>query len=59
VAVFHVSNRYLDLEPVISDVATSVGAASLLESDTYLSREARGTNTLRSKWMVVSATLPQ
>jgi hypothetical protein len=59
VTAFRVSNRYRDLEPVISDVATSVGAASSLGSDTSLSREARGTDTSLAKWMVVSATVPQ
>lgn len=53
---FHISNRYLDLEPVVANAATSIGASALVGSDTYLSPEERGPNRSLSKWVVVSAS---
>ena len=53
---FHISNRYLDLEPVVANAATSISASALIGSDTYLSPEERGPNRSLSKWVLVSAS---
>jgi spermidine synthase len=54
VVAFHISNRYLDLEPVVAGIAASVGATALVGSDTYLSAEERGPFRSLSKWVAVS-----
>jgi len=54
VVAFHISNRYLDLEPVVAGIASSVGASALVGSDTYLSAEERGPFRNLSKWVAVS-----
>ena len=54
VVAFHISNRYLDLEPVVAGIAGSVGASALVGSDTYLSAEERGPFRNLSKWVAVS-----
>jgi hypothetical protein len=56
VVAFHISNRYLDLEPVVAEIARSLGATALTGSDSYLSNEARGPYRSLSKWVVVSAS---
>jgi spermidine synthase len=54
VVAFHISNRYLDLEPVVAGIARSVGASALVGSDTYLSAEERGPFRNLSKWVAIS-----
>ena len=54
IVAFHISNRYLDLEPVVAGIAGSVGASALVGSDTYLSAEERGPFRNLSKWVAVS-----
>ena len=51
---FHISNRYLDLEPVVAETAGSLGATALTGSDAYLSNEERGPYRSLSKWVLVS-----
>jgi spermidine synthase len=54
VVVFHISNRYLNLEPVVAGVAHAAGAAALLGSDLYLSPEERGPYGSASIWVAVA-----
>jgi hypothetical protein len=53
---FHISNRYLDLEPVVAEIASSLGTSTLTGSDTYFSPEERGKYRSLSKWVLVSRT---
>ena len=54
IVAFHISNRYLDLEPVVASTAKSLGAASMLGLDGIISsRQAEQYKTL-SRWVMVS-----
>jgi len=53
---FHISNRYLELAPVLVGVAHAVGAVAMLGSDTYLAPEDRGPNRSASEWVLVART---
>src|SRR5262249_19778292 len=52
--VFHISNRYLDLEPVIANLAAAEGMACLVQSDEQFSRDTLGKRP--STWAVVANT---
>ena len=54
VGALHISNRYLDLEPVVAGIPQSVGASALVGSDTYLSPAERGPFRSLSKWVAIS-----
>jgi spermidine synthase len=56
ILAFHISNRYLDLEPVVASTATSLGAASLVGVDGVISRRQADQYKSLSRWMVVSRT---
>jgi hypothetical protein len=50
---FHISNRYLDLEPVIASAATLLGLTSLTRADHVTEAEARD-GKASSIWMVTA-----
>ncbi len=50
--VFHTSNRYLDLEPVVGNIAAAEGMACIMQSDTATSAETPG--KLSSTWVLVA-----
>jgi hypothetical protein len=54
IMAFHISNRYLDLEPVLARAANSLGLTYLLGSDDYMSQEDRGLFRSLSRWVIVS-----
>ena len=51
--VFHLSNRYLELAPVVAAAAASLGAGAL--EQTY---DAASPDAARSKWLVVARAGP-
>jgi hypothetical protein len=59
IVAFHISNRYLDLEPVVATTAKSLGAPSLVGVDGIVSsRQAEQYKSL-SKWVMVSRSAPR
>jgi hypothetical protein len=52
---FHVTNRYLDLEPVVAGVARSLGLAGLTETHRASAAEERA-GVRSSHWIVVART---
>jgi spermidine synthase len=54
VVAFHISNRYLDLEPVVAEVARAAGATALVGSDAYLPSADRRPFESLSKWVAIS-----
>jgi len=54
VVVFHISNRYLELEPVVAGVGRSLGLPVLAGSDSHLTPEDRGPYRSLSRWVVVA-----
>jgi len=53
IVVFHISNNYLDLQPVVSTLAADAGLASLTERDTRISEAQTKNGTFPSVWVVV------
>ncbi|MDQ5843972.1 MAG: fused MFS/spermidine synthase [Acidobacteriota bacterium] len=51
IVAFHVSNRYLNLEPLLSGLASRIGAAALIREDTETNLPA---GKYRSKWVVIA-----
>ena len=51
---FHISNRYLNLKPVVANLATANGFACVMRSDTQLSREESDAGKTASVWMVLA-----
>ena len=52
---FHVTNRYLDLEPVVAGVARSLGLVGLTQEHRASAREERA-GVRSSHWIVVART---
>jgi spermidine synthase len=52
--VFHISNNYLDLEPVVANLAEDAGLAGLIQYDTDLSKRKVEEGTSPSIWAVVA-----
>ena len=57
ILVFHTSNRYLDLNPVLGNLARDAGLISLSGSDLKLSDEDRQKQKSPSTWVVMARTL--
>jgi hypothetical protein len=51
---FHISNRYLDLEPVIVEIARDARLAGIVGADGTLTPEQVGAFKMTSKWVVLS-----
>jgi hypothetical protein len=52
---FNVTNRYVDLEPVLADLARTIEVAAAIRSDDVISAEDRSRYDKRySVWVVVS-----
>ena len=56
ILVFHISNRYLDLKPVLGNLARDAGLVALSNSDLKLSDEDRKKKKLASTWVVMART---
>jgi hypothetical protein len=54
VIVFHLSNRYLDLEPVLGRLIEDAGAAGLIRVNTARSKELLGSDGDPSIWAAVA-----
>jgi spermidine synthase len=52
ILAFHISNRHLDLEPVLANLAKDAGMACLVERDTHIIPRGRWA----SDWMVLANT---
>ncbi len=52
---YHISNRYLDLAPVLAAEARDLGVASLVGEDSLLGEEELAAGKTASKWFVVAA----
>ena len=53
VIAFHITNRYLDLEPALTAVARAQGVAAFTYSDSQVSRSAAQEGKTPSVWMVM------
>ncbi len=51
---FHISNRYLDLEPVLGDLAAAAGAASLAQLDLAPTAVDLANYKKRSHWVLIA-----
>jgi len=51
----NISNRYLDLEPVVARVATSLGMSVLVQHDTIISEEETAEGKSLSRWVIIAA----
>ena len=51
---FHISNRYVDLKPVLSNLAFALGLTMRVRYDEDVSDEMRALGILRSHWVVLA-----
>jgi SAM-dependent methyltransferase len=56
VMAFHVSNRYLNLEPVLGSLADRLSLVALMEWDFAMTSQAPAVNKAASKWVVAART---
>ena len=54
ILVFHISNRYLDLKPVLGNLARDAGLVALSNLDRELSDEDRKNKKMLSAWVVMA-----
>ena len=54
VLAFHISNRYLDLEPVLGNLAQDAGLISLVERDRKVSEAEMEAGKITSDWVVLA-----
>jgi SAM-dependent methyltransferase len=54
VLVFHISNRYIDLQPVIGDLAADAGLVALTENETTLTPADEQAGKSPSHWVVMA-----
>lgn len=54
VIAFHISNRYIDLGPVVGGLARDAGKSCLIQSDREISAEETKQNKFASDWAVVA-----
>jgi hypothetical protein len=54
VMVFHISNRYLDLKPVLGNLAHDANLVCLAQDDMELSEEGRKAKKTPSTWAVMA-----
>lgn len=54
VIAFHISNKYLDLEPVLSDQAHDAGLACRAQNDLVLTDEERKQGKFPSRWVILA-----
>ena len=51
---FHISNRYLDLKPVLGDIAAGLGLSCVFKEDAVLLEEEIEGGKLPSKWLLMA-----
>ena len=54
VLAFHVSGRYVDLPPVVLDLAADAGLVALFKQEPELSQQAQAEVKFESKWVVMA-----
>ena len=54
VIAFHISNRYLNLAPILSKEAEDLHVASLYEDDSIISPDQLAAGTRASQWMILA-----
>ena len=54
VLALHISNRYLDLEPIVGNIAADLGAVCHVRTDRDVSDEQRAEGRLPSVWAVIA-----
>jgi hypothetical protein len=54
VLAFHISNRHLDLEPVLGNLARDAGLATLYQHDTLLTFEEQDHGKAGSQWLLMA-----
>ncbi len=54
VIAFHITNRYLDLAPVLGNIADSLGMSALVQVDTTLSAYALAQGKAASTWVLLA-----
>src|SRR5207253_6256618 len=54
VLAFHISNRYIDLEPVIGDLAGDAGLVALTQDDVNVSDAEQRAGKSQSHWVVMA-----
>ena len=52
----HISNRFVDLEPVLGNIAASLGYTAMIQRDDHISDEDRRIGKQESVWLVMAAT---
>jgi len=53
--MLHISNRYLDLEPVLANIAAELGLACYVQHDVFLDQDAvQRTGQQNSSWIVMA-----
>ncbi|MCX7423941.1 MAG: fused MFS/spermidine synthase [Planctomycetia bacterium] len=53
---FHISNNYLDLEPVLANLAADLGYECLVQNDDRLSKPEQQLGKFASNWLVMGTT---
>jgi spermidine synthase len=56
ILAFHVSNRHVDLEPVLSDLAHDAGLAALIQVETAVAPEDAARGRIPSRWIAIART---
>ena len=54
VLAFHISNRYLDLEPVLGNLAQDAGLTALFERELKVSEAEKAAGKAASEWVVLA-----
>jgi hypothetical protein len=54
ILAFHISNRYLELAPVLANLAEDASLSGLVEYDTDVSTEDLADGKLESEWVVLA-----
>ena len=56
ILAFHISNRYIDLEPVIGDLAGDAGLVALTEDEVTISDTEQRAGKSQSHWVVMAGS---
>jgi spermidine synthase len=54
IVLFHISNRFVDLEPVVANIAADVGAAALIQDYSPSSEQESEAGACASTWVAVA-----
>jgi hypothetical protein len=57
VLAFHISNRYLDLAPVLGTLAEDAGLVALVQDDGFVSESELRLGKLASRWVILARAL--